>query len=136
MKKIVLTMAIGLALCSTFALAQQKRQDKGTRMTRTEAKAKATPEARAERTAERMSRELSLTEEQRKEIHAIALKSYREAKPTAESRKAQNAAIEKILTPEQKALKVQLENDRKARTGSTRAERSIKPEERKIMQKQ
>lgn len=136
MKKIVLTVAIGLALSSTFALAQQKRQDKGDRMTRTEAKAKATPEMRAERTAERMSRELSLTAEQRKEVYDISLRSYKEAKPTAEGRKAQNAAIDKVLTADQKALKVQLENDKKAKMESRRAERSIDLKERKVMQKQ
>ncbi len=124
MKKIVLIAAVGLALTSTFVFAQQK-QDKGARITRTEAKANA--EMRAERTAERMNKELSLTPEQRKEIYSIALESYKTDKQTEATQKVFNQRIDKVLTTDQKELKVKLENDKKALRTTNKERRVTAP---------
>lgn len=106
MKKIFLISAVGLALTSTMAVAQQK-QDKGERITRADAKNNA--EARANRLADKMNTDLSLSEDQKAQVHSVALKHFSNKEATVESRKKFNEEIEQVLTVEQKAKKAELD---------------------------
>lgn len=111
MKKIFLIAVIGIASTSSLVFAQQKK-DKGARITRTEARANA--EMRAERTAERMSKELNLTDAQKKDVYTIALDNFKTEKTSETSQKEFNLKLDNVLTVDQKAVKLKLDNEKKA----------------------
>lgn len=112
MKKIFLISVLGVALTSTFVVAQQK-QNKGERITRAEARTNA--DVRAKRLAERMNTELSLSADQKDKVYNVALKHFSAQESTADSRQKFNAELDQVLTAPQKAQRAELEAQRKDR---------------------
>src|SRR5690554_3210321 len=99
MKKLLLIIA-AVSFLNLSAEAQQERKTRD----------RATPEKVAEKMTERMSNELGLSEEQKKEVYAVHLESAskraEEMKAQREKMKANQKAkqekLEAILSPEQK----------------------------------
>ena len=116
MKKIFLISALGIALTSTIVVAQQK-QNKGERITRTEARANA--EVRAKRLTERMNAELALSADQKDKIYNVALKHFSAQQSTAESRQKFNAELDQVLTEPQKVQRAELQSQKKDRLQSS-----------------
>ena len=74
----------------------------------------ATPEERATRMTERMAQELSLSEQQKKEIYAIHLERAQKRMAEQEAQKAEmKARRETMKAEEQKVLEVLTEEQRK-----------------------
>lgn len=116
MKKIFLISALGIALTSTLVVAQQK-QNKGERITRTEARANA--DVRAKRLSERMNVELALSADQKDKVYNIALKHFSAQQATAESRQKFNEELDQVLTETQKVQRAELQSQKKERIQST-----------------
>src|SRR5690554_824797 len=99
MKKLLLIIA-ALSFLNLSAEAQQERKTRE----------KMTPEKVAEKITDRMTKELDLSEEQKKEVYALHLESEskraEEVKAQREkmiaNQKAQQEKLEAILSPEQK----------------------------------
>lgn len=110
MKKIFLISILGIALTGTFALAQQK-QNKGERITRTEARANA--DLRARKLSERMNADLNLSQDQKDKVYNVALKHFSSKTSTVDSRKKFNEELNQLLTEPQRAQKAELESQKK-----------------------
>lgn len=125
MKKVILTLAIALAgLTATYA------QDGS--------KSKLTPEQKAEKTAGKLQKELSLTPDQQKKVYAIELdkfkkseewhKQSKDARKTMkdkheEAKKASDTKLDQVLTPEQKKKLETLKAEKKDKKGDHKGHR-------------
>lgn len=129
MKKILLLAALAsvFTVSSTYAQNGQKPV-RGERMTRQSAREMNIE--RAQKTADRLEKDLQLTDIQKKNVMGIAVNSYNE-KQTPESTKRFDDEVNKLLTPEQKARKAQLdaariENMKAQQTGRASAPAPVK----------
>ena len=105
MKKILLFVALATAISLNNSYAQEVQKPvRGERMTRQSAREHNLE--RAQKTADRMEKELQLNDAQKKNVMALAISSYNE-KPSPENSKRFDEEVNKLLTPTQKAIKAQ-----------------------------
>lgn len=96
---------LGAALMTLISLGAHAQQQQ---------RRTATPEERATRMTERMAQELSLSEQQKKEIYAIHLERAQKRMADQEAQKAEmKARRETMKAEEQKVLEVLTEEQRK-----------------------
>lgn len=122
MKRLLLIPLLSVAI--SFAYAQDSIPRKKERNT-----VHHSPEERAQRKAERMAKQLSLSKEQQEKIYELSLQHTKErlalAKEMREQSLQNRQEIENILSPEQKQKLKDLEVQQRSRR-----EKSIKPQKR------
>jgi Spy/CpxP family protein refolding chaperone len=110
MKKLIV-VALLLFGFTTFAQEAKKEKEK------TESKEKMSPEERTQKEIKRMTKALSLTETQQREMRALFTemeeKRAEGQKPSKEDRKAMKDKVNKILTTEQAATWEKIQEERK-----------------------
>ena len=110
MKKLIV-VALLLFGFTTFAQEAKKEKEK------TESREKMSPEERAQKEIKRMTKALSLTETQQREMRALFTemeeKRAEGQKPSKEDRKAMKDKVNKILTTEQAATWEKIQEERK-----------------------
>jgi Spy/CpxP family protein refolding chaperone len=110
MKKLIV-VALLLFGFTTFAQEAKKEKEK------TESKVKMSSEERTQKEIKRMTKALSLTETQQREMRALFIemeeKRAEGQKPSKEDRKAMKDKVNKILTTEQAATWEKIQEERK-----------------------
>ena len=110
MKKLIV-VALLLFGFTTFAQEAKKEKEK------TESREKMSPEERTQKEIKRMTKALSLTETQQREMRALFIemeeKRAEGQKPSKEDRKAMKDKVNKILTTEQAATWEKIQEERK-----------------------